>query len=261
MPGSRNFRLVRDLGSRTMEFLQPGRLAMQQDRQVRQRRGGGQDTVQDGVEVIGNFHIIHHVLIDHKLSYLRDPNTHIKEFNRLLKEIAMLMTYEITKDFPSEEIEIDAEFGRARGRVISGKKAVLVPIMRAGLVMCQGIMEVTASSRMGHIGLYRDRERKEVIEYLVQLPPSEGRTFILTDPMLATGTSACKAIEILQENGTDENHIRFVCLIVSRSAIEHVSREHPEVRVYAAAIDPDLTDDQRIKPGLGYIGQRLFGTF
>lgn len=227
------------------------------------RRGeaGARPDIQSGREVVSNFYIIQHPLIEHKLLYLRDKTTRIKEFNRLLKEIAMLMAYEVTKDFPSEPKEVETPFDKkVQGRVIRGKKAVLVPILRAGLVMAEGIKEVTASSRMGHIGLHRDRSTNRIVEYMVQLPPAEGRTFILVDPMMATGESACRAIDILHENGSAAADIRFVSLIVSPQAMALVTQRHPGVRVYAAALDPGLNEDNRITPGLGFIGKRLFGT-
>jgi uracil phosphoribosyltransferase len=210
------------------------------------------------VKTDGNFHVIEHILIDHKLVHLRQPQTHIKEFNRLLKEIAMLMSYELTKDFPAREITITSGTTEIQGRVIAGKKAVLVPILRAGLIMAEGIKEVTASSRMGHIGLHKHGD--EIIEYMVQLPKPEGRNFVLIDPILATGRTACRAIEIIKENGTDLKKIMFMSLIASQKGMERVRDEYPEVAFYVAAVDPEVDEEGRVKPGLGHIGQRLFGT-
>ncbi len=212
------------------------------------------------VEILENFHIIHHVLIDHKLCYLRDPRTHIKEFNRLLKEISMLMMYEITKDFPSETRSIKTEFGEVSGRVVAGKKAVLVPILRAGLIMVEGIKEITGSFRIGHLGLHRNRITNEVIEYLVHLPPAETRTFIIVDPIIMTGETACEAIRIVNEHGVRLENIKFMSLLVSKQGMAAVQKRYSTVQVYAASVDFDLENAEGIVPGVGYIGERLYGS-
>ncbi|NLW55868.1 MAG: uracil phosphoribosyltransferase [Firmicutes bacterium] len=208
---------------------------------------------------MGKVHLMEHPLIQHKLTIIRDVNTGPKEFRELVGEIATLMAYEVTKDLPLEEVEVQTPIATAKAKVISGKKIAIVPILRAGLVMADGIMKLIPAAKMGHIGLYRDPDSLKPVEYYCKLPADiEEREMILVDPMLATGGSASAAIDFVKQRGS--NHIRLVCLIAAPEGIEQVQKDHPDVDIYVAAIDDHLNSQGYIIPGLGDAGDRLFGT-
>ncbi len=206
-----------------------------------------------------NVFIFDHPLIQHKVSLLRDKNTSAKEFRELVAEISMMMGFEVTRDIPLKEVEIETPVGLAKTKVISGKKLAFVPILRAGLGMVEGLLNLVPMARVGHIGLYRDHETLEPVEYYCKLPDDiEDRDVVVLDPMLATGGSACDAIKFIKERGV--KHIKFVCLIASQAGIAHLHKAHPDVSVYCAAVDECLNENGYIIPGLGDAGDRLFGT-
>lgn len=206
-----------------------------------------------------NFSIVSHPLIEHKLTFIRDLNTSKKEFKELINEVAMLMAYEITKDFPLEEVEITTPICKTKGKVLAGKKLVLVPILRAGIGMVDGILNLVPSARVGHIGLYRDENTLQPVSYYFKIPTSsEDRDFILIDPMLATGGSAVAAVDMLKSSGVKS--IRFMCLIAAPEGVKRFCSAHPDIKVYAAALDERLNEKGYIVPGLGDAGDRLFGT-
>lgn len=208
---------------------------------------------------MGSAHIIDHPLIQHKLSIIRDTATGPKEFRELVEEVATLMAYEVTRDFPLEEVEIETPIAKAKAKVISGKKIAVVPILRAGLVMADGVMKLIPAAKMGHIGLYRDPETLEPIEYYCKLPTDiQERDMILVDPMLATGGSASAAINFMKERGTKS--IKLMCLIAAPEGIARVRQDHPDVEIFVAAVDERLDSNGYIIPGLGDAGDRLFGT-
>ncbi len=206
-----------------------------------------------------NLRLVQHPLIEHKLTILRDKETSKKSFRELVDEIAMLMAYEITKDLPLEEIEIETPIATMTGHLVAGKKLVLVPILRAGLGMVEGVLKLLPSARVGHIGLYRDHETLEPVQYYLKIGSSiEERSFILVDPMLATGGSACVAASTLKQKGA--RSVKFLCLVAAPEGLDRMQREHPDVPVYAAALDECLNELGYIVPGLGDAGDRLFGT-
>ncbi|OBS07974.1 uracil phosphoribosyltransferase [Acidihalobacter prosperus] len=207
-----------------------------------------------------NFHLLDHPLIQHKLSLARRTETPTIQFRRLLKEISLLMGYEITRGLPLEHQLIDTPLESMQAPMIQGKKVAVVAILRAGLGMTSGLHELMPSAREGHIGLYRDPETKRPVEYLVKLPEPEGRLFILVDPMLATGHSAAYAIDVLNRHGVADLDIRFMALVAAPEGLAVLRETHPEVPVYAAALDRQLDDHAYIRPGLGDAGDRLFGT-
>ncbi len=206
-----------------------------------------------------NVYIFDHPLIQHKMTLMRDKNTSTKEFRELANEVAMLMGYEVTRDLPLSPIEVETPIGPAKCQVLAGKKLALVPILRAGLGMVDGMLNLIPSAKVGHIGLYRDPETLQPVEYYCKLPAdSASREVILLDPMLATGGSAVAAAEFLKERGI--THIRFMCLIAAPVGIENFRKAHPDVPIYCAALDEILNDHAYIVPGLGDAGDRLFGT-
>ncbi|NLW02370.1 MAG: uracil phosphoribosyltransferase [Clostridiaceae bacterium] len=208
---------------------------------------------------MNNVFIFDHPLIQHKISLLRDKNTSSKEFRELVSEISMLMGYEVTRDIPLKEVEIETPVGHARTYVISGKKLAFVPILRAGLGMVDGLLKLVPMARVGHIGLYRDHETLEPVEYYCKLPEDiSERDAVVLDPMLATGGSGCDAVKFLKDRNV--RNIKFVCLIASRQGIQRLNREHPDVAIYCAAVDEKLDDFGYIVPGLGDAGDRLYGT-
>ena len=208
---------------------------------------------------MGKLHILEHPLIQHKLSLMRDKNTGSKEFRELLEEIAMLMVYEVTRDFPLKEIEIETPVTKMKTRVLAGRKVGVVPILRAGLGMVNGILNLIPAARVGHIGLYRDPETLEPVEYYCKLPTdAEERDLIVIDPMLATGGSASEAITFLKQRNC--HNIKLVCLIAAPEGVKRMERDHPEGDVFIAALDERLNDHAYIVPGLGDAGDRLFGT-
>ncbi|MDN5351663.1 MAG: uracil phosphoribosyltransferase [Clostridiales bacterium] len=200
-----------------------------------------------------------HPLIQHKLSLIRDKNTGSKEFRELVKEISMLLAYEVTRDLPLEEIEIETPICKTKTKVLSGRKVGIVPILRAGLGMVDGFLNLLPAAKVGHIGLYRDPETLKPVEYYCKLPSDiDERDLIVVDPMLATGGSANAAISFIKERGAKS--IRLVCLIGCPEGIKSVQETHPDVDIYIAAIDEKLNDHAYIVPGLGDAGDRLFGT-
>ena len=203
--------------------------------------------------------VFDHPLIQHKLSIMRDKNTGTKEFRELLSEISMLMVYEVTRDLETEEVEVETPICTATCQRLSGKKLGIIPILRAGLGMVDGVTNLIPSAKVGHIGLYRDPKTLEPVEYYCKLPAdSENRELIVLDPMLATGGSASAAIGFIKKRGC--NHIRLVNLIAAPEGIERIQKDHPDVDIYVAALDSHLNDHGYIVPGLGDAGDRLFGT-
>jgi len=200
-----------------------------------------------------------HPLIQHKLTFIRDENTKTKDFRHLVDEVAMLMAYEITRELPLQEVDIRTPVTKAKGHVIAGRMLGLVPILRAGLGMVDGILKLHPTAKVGHIGLYRDPHTLKPVEYYVKLPSDvEERDFIIVDPMLATGGSAVEAINALKKRGA--KNIKFMCLIAAPEGVEAVQKAHDDVDIYTAALDERLDDKGYIIPGLGDAGDRLFGT-
>lgn len=207
-----------------------------------------------------NLHVLNHPLIQHKLTLMRDITTSTRTFRELLKEIALLMGYEVTRDLPLTYEEIETPLTKMKAPVIAGKKLVVVPILRAGIGMADGLLQLVPSARVGHIGLYRDPETLKPVEYLVKLPPVDDRLFILVDPMLATGNSAAAAVDTLIKKGVPENKIIFLALVAAPEGARVFTKLHPTVPVYVASLDEKLNDHGYILPGLGDAGDRLFGT-
>ena len=207
-----------------------------------------------------NLFILDHPLIQHKLSLMRDESRSTMGFRQLLKEASLLMGYELTRDLPLVTERLETPLARMEAPVLAGKKLAIVPILRAGLGMAQGLHELIPSAREGHIGLYRDPKTKQAIEYLVKLPDPEGRLFILVDPMLATGNSAVYAADVLNRHGVEDAQIRFLSLVAAPEGVRHFHAQHPRIPIYLAALDSHLDDDAFIVPGLGDAGDRLFGT-
>lgn len=203
-------------------------------------------------------HIIDHPLVLHKLSIMRNKETSTMKFRELLQEISMLMGYEITRDFPLTYEDIETPLMPMKAPKIAGKKVVIVPILRAGLGMVDGLMKLMPSARIGHIGLYRDEETCLPQFYYYKMPSGKERTVILTDPMLATGGSACDAILRLKKDGY--TNIKMMCLVASPQGVDAVQTQHPDVDIYLASLDEDLNDKNYILPGLGDAGDRIFGT-
>lgn len=203
-------------------------------------------------------HIIDHPLVLHKLSIMRDKNTSTMKFRGLLEEIAMFMGYEITRDLPLTYEDIETPLMPMKAPKIAGKKVVIVPILRAGLGMVEGLMRLMPSARIGHIGLYRDEETCQPVFYYYKMPEHKDRLVLLTDPMLATGGSACDAIARLKADGY--THIRLLCLVASPQGVKVVQERHPDVDIYVASIDEGMNDKNYILPGLGDAGDRIFGT-
>jgi uracil phosphoribosyltransferase len=207
-----------------------------------------------------NLHLVDHPLVQHKLTLMRERTTPTALFRTLLREIAVLMAYEATRDLPRTTRRIETPRGAIDGPAIAGKKLVVVPILRAGLGMADGLFEVMPSARVGHIGLYRDEATKLPVEYLVRLPDLAGRQVILVDPMLATGNSASFALDLLNRHGVEDARIRFMGLLAAPEGVERVAQSHPTVPLYVAALDDRLDAEAFIVPGLGDAGDRLFGT-
>ncbi len=203
--------------------------------------------------------VFDHPLIQHKLSILRDKGTSVKEFRELVSEIAMLMCYEATRDLPLEEVEVETPVAKATVKRIAGKKLAIVPILRAGLGMVDGMVSMMPNVKVGHIGLFRDPETLEPVKYYFKMPPDIGeRDVIVVDPMLATGGSATAAIKFLKDDGV--KHIKLMCIIGAPEGVERMQREHPDVDIYVAALDDHLNEHGYIVPGLGDAGDRIFGT-
>jgi len=208
---------------------------------------------------MSTFHLVDHPLIQHKLTIMRKKNTPSKDFRQLLDEISMLMGYEITRNLPTEEVEIETPICKTRQKRIAGKKLAIVPILRAGLGMVDGLLRLVPVARVGHIGLYRDPETHEPVEYYCKLPKDiENRLVIIVDPMLATGGSAADAISMVKARGA--RNIMLMCLVSAPEGVARVQAAHPDVDIYSAALDEKLNERAYIVPGLGDAGDRIFGT-
>lgn len=203
--------------------------------------------------------VMNHPLIQHKITLLRNKNTGTKQFRELVAEIAMLMCYEATRDLPMIEVEVETPIATAKSKVVSGRKLAFVPILRAGLGMVDGVLNLVPSAKIGHIGLYRDPETAKPVEYYCKLPADiSQREVIVLDPMLATGGSAVDAIRMLKAKGA--KHIKFMCIIAAPEGIKALSENHPDVQIYIASKDERLNEHMYIVPGLGDAGDRIFGT-
>nr|MBO2507746.1 uracil phosphoribosyltransferase [Bacillota bacterium] len=203
--------------------------------------------------------VLDHPLIQHKLALLRDKRTGPKDFRELLDELSMLMAYEVTRHLPTEEVEVETPVGVARCRVVTGLHLALIPILRAGLGMVNGILRLVPTAKVGHIGLYRDHDTLQPVAYYCKLPPDLAqREVIVLDPMLATGGSAAEAVHLIRRQGA--RSIRLMCLVAAPEGIEVFHRAHPDVPIYTAAVDQCLNEKGYIVPGLGDAGDRLFGT-
>ncbi|MBQ7568619.1 uracil phosphoribosyltransferase [bacterium] len=206
-------------------------------------------------------HVLDHPLIRHKITLLRDKNTGSKDFRELVEEIACLMAYEATRSLPMEYVDVETPIAQTKGLVIGGKKLALVPILRAGLGMVSGIERLVPAAKVGHIGLYRQENTLEPVEYFCKMPVDlEEREIMLLDPMLATGGSAIAAVECLRKRGVDPKNIKFMCLVCSLEGLKKLHDAEPEISIYVAAIDQGLNEHGYIVPGLGDAGDRIFGT-
>ncbi len=208
---------------------------------------------------MSQIHVIDHPMIQHKLTIMRKKETGSKDFRELLKEISLLMGYEVTRDLPLDDIEIETPICKTLAKKVSGRKLAIVPILRAGIGMVDGLQTLVPVAKVGHIGLYRNEETHVPVVYYCKLPEDiNQRLVIVTDPMLATGGSACDALSMLKERGC--NNIRLMCLVSAPEGIARVQKEHPDVDIYVAAVDDHLNKDAYIVPGLGDAGDRIFGT-
>ena len=207
-----------------------------------------------------SLHVIDHPLIQHKLTLMRERTTPTMAFRALLREIALLMGYEITRELKLTSATIETPLAQMEAPVIAGKKVAIVAVLRAGIVMAEGLHELMPTARTGHIGLYRDHDTKRPVQYLVKLPAPEGRIFIVVDPMLATGYSAIHAVDVLNRHGAEDSSIRFMALVVAPEGMAAFAAAHPQVPVFAAALDDRLDVNAYIVPGLGDAGDRLYGT-
>ena len=208
---------------------------------------------------MGKFQVIDHPLIQHKLTMIREKNCGTKVFREVVNEIAMLMAYEVSRDMPLEDVVIETPMGKSTQKTLSGKKVAIIPILRAGIGMVDGILELIPAAKVGHVGLYRDEETLQPHEYFVKLPEDiASRQLFVVDPMLATGGSAIMAIDSLKERGA--SNIKFVCLVAVPEGVKALQEAHPDVDIYTAALDERLNEDGYIVPGLGDAGDRLFRT-
>lgn len=208
---------------------------------------------------MGKFEILNHPLIQHKLTIIRNEECGTREFRQVVNEIAELMAYEVSRDMPLEDVEVKTPVETTTAKQLAGKKVVIVPILRAGLGMVDGILELIPAAKVGHIGMYRDEETLQPHEYFVKMPDDLGnREMIIVDPMLATGGSAIMAVDALKKRGAQA--IKFVCLVAAPEGVKALREAHPDIDVYAAALDDHLNEDGYIVPGLGDAGDRLFGT-
>jgi uracil phosphoribosyltransferase len=217
------------------------------------------DRIEGGLSPMSNLVVFDHPLIQHKLSIMRDKNTGVKEFRELLEEIAMLMIYEVTRNLETEEVEVETPICKCKCRKLSGRKLAVVPILRAGLGMVDGVLNMVPAAKVGHIGLYRDPETLQPVEYYCKLPHDiEERDVIVVDPMCATGGSAVDAISLIKKRGP--KNIKFMCTIADLEGPKALQEAHPDVDIYCAALDDCLNDHGYIVPGLGDAGDRIFGT-
>ncbi|MBC2254989.1 uracil phosphoribosyltransferase [Listeria ivanovii] len=208
---------------------------------------------------MANVHVINHPLVQHKLTIIRDKNTGTKAFRELVDEVATLMAYEITRDMELEDTQVETPLQTTTAKTLTGKKLGVVPILRAGLGMQDGILKLIPAAKVGHVGLYRDHETLEPVEYFVKLPSDvEERLFIVVDPMLATGGSAIMAIDCLKKRGA--RNMKFMCLVAAPEGVKALQEAHPDVEIYVAGLDEKLDENGYIRPGLGDAGDRLFGT-
>ncbi|HHH7135362.1 TPA: uracil phosphoribosyltransferase [Listeria innocua] len=208
---------------------------------------------------MANVHVINHPLVQHKLTIIRDKNTGTKAFRELVDEVATLMAYEITRDMELEDIQVETPLQTTTAKTLTGKKLGVVPILRAGLGMQDGILKLIPAAKVGHVGLYRDHDTLEPVEYFVKLPSDvEERLFIVVDPMLATGGSAIMAIDCLKKRGA--RNMKFMCLVAAPEGVKSLQEAHPDVEIYVAGLDEKLDENGYIRPGLGDAGDRLFGT-
>lgn len=208
---------------------------------------------------MANFQVVDHPLIQHKLTIIRDKNTGTKYFREVVNEIARLLAYEVSREMPLEDIEIETPLVKTTQKRLAGKKVVIVPILRAGLGMVDGMLDLIPAARVGHVGLYRDEETMEPVEYFVKMPAGlENRQMLVVDPMLATGGSAVAAIDALKKRGATD--IKFVCLVAAPEGVKELQDHHPDVDIYTAALDEKLDENAYILPGLGDAGDRLYGT-
>jgi uracil phosphoribosyltransferase len=206
-----------------------------------------------------NIYVFDHPLIQHKISMLRDAKTSTKDFRDLVNEVAMLMGYEVTRSMPLKEIEIETPLGMSKANIISGKKLGLIPILRAGLGMVEGMLNLLPMAKVGHLGLFRDPDSLKPVKYYCKLPDDiKERDAVILEPMLATGGTATEAVRLLKEEGIEV--INIMCLIASKQGIETINKEHPDVQIYCAAVDEELNEQGYVIPGLGDAGDRLFGT-
>ncbi|HIX01375.1 MAG TPA: uracil phosphoribosyltransferase [Candidatus Ligilactobacillus excrementigallinarum] len=208
---------------------------------------------------MGKFEVLDHPLIQHKLTIIRNKDCGTREFREVVNEIAELMVYEVCRDMPLEDVEVETPVAKAVEKQLAGKKVVVVPILRAGLGMVDGVLELLPAAKVGHIGMYRDEETLQPHEYFVKMPDHlDKREMIIVDPMLATGGSAIAAVDALKKRGAKS--IRFVCLVAAPEGVKALREAHPDIDVYAAALDDHLNENGYIVPGLGDAGDRLFGT-
>ncbi len=207
------------------------------------------------------FHVIKHPLIEHKLTILRDKSTGTKDFREIVNEIARLLAYEVSRDLPLEDVEVETPIMKSIQKTLTGKKVVVVPILRAGLGMVDGILDLIPAARVGHVGLYRDEETMQPVEYFVKMPNNlEDRQLYIVDPMLATGGSAVAAINSLIERGAKPENMKFICLVAAPEGVKTLVDAHPDVEIFTASLDEKLNEQAYIVPGLGDAGDRLFGT-
>ena len=215
----------------------------------------------EGASKMGNFHVLDHPLIQHKLTMIRQKDCGTKVFREVVNEISMLMAYEVSRDLPLEDVEIETPLVKTTLKTLAGKKVAIIPILRAGLGMVDGILELIPAAKIGHVGMYRDHDTLQPVEYFVKLPSdiSERQLFVV-DPMLATGGSAVAAIDALLKRGAHPQSIKLCCLVAAPEGGIVLQEAHPEIDIYAAALDERLNENGYILPGLGDAGDRLFGT-